>query len=97
MTQYQGSKGHDATSDEMTTSQKQLQNRGLQKALGSNDEHQGLLHRPRQVPDLSCGLKEHRGESNGAEARMWESKMFTEEQMMAWENRPAVDQSWTNL
>ncbi len=28
---------------------------------------------------------------------MWESKMFMEDQMVVWENRPAVDQSWTNL
>jgi hypothetical protein len=32
-----------------------------------------------------------------AGVQMWESKMFTEDQMVAWENRPAVDQSWTNL
>jgi hypothetical protein len=30
-------------------------------------------------------------------ARMWESEMFMEDQMVAWENRPAVDQLWTNL
>jgi hypothetical protein len=30
-------------------------------------------------------------------ARMWESKMFTEDQMVAWENRPAVNQMWTIL
>jgi hypothetical protein len=28
---------------------------------------------------------------------MWESKMFTEDKMVAWENRPAVNQMWTNL
>ena len=32
-----------------------------------------------------------------AVALMWESEMFTEDQMVAWENRPAVDQIWTNL
>ncbi len=32
-----------------------------------------------------------------AVARMWESEMFTEDQMVAWENRPAIDQTWTNL
>ncbi len=32
-----------------------------------------------------------------AGARMWESKMFTEDQMVVWENRSAVDQTWTNL
>ncbi len=30
----------------------QLQNRGLQKGLGSKNEHNSLLHRPRQGPDL---------------------------------------------
>ncbi len=30
-------------------------------------------------------------------ALMWKSKMFTEEQMVVWKNRPAVDQTWTNL
>ncbi len=28
---------------------------------------------------------------------MWESEMFTEDQMVTWENRPAVDLTWTNL
>ncbi len=28
---------------------------------------------------------------------MWESEMFTEDQMVAWENRPVADQTWTNL
>jgi hypothetical protein len=32
-----------------------------------------------------------------AGARMWESEMFTEDQMVAWENRPAADQTWANL
>ncbi len=30
-------------------------------------------------------------------ARMWESKMFMEGQMVAWENRPAANQTWANL
>jgi hypothetical protein len=30
-------------------------------------------------------------------AQMWESEMFTEDQMVAWEIRSAVDQTWTNL
>jgi hypothetical protein len=30
-------------------------------------------------------------------AQMWESKMFMEDQMVAWENRPAANQTWTNL
>ncbi len=32
-----------------------------------------------------------------AGARMWESEMFTEDRMVAWENRPAADQTWANL
>jgi hypothetical protein len=36
-------------------------------------------------------------ETMAAGARMWESEMFTEDQMVAWENKPAVDQIWVNL
>ncbi len=32
-----------------------------------------------------------------AGARMWESKMFTEDQMVAWENKPAMQQTWQAL
>jgi hypothetical protein len=32
-----------------------------------------------------------------AGARMWESEIFTEDQMVAWENKPVVDQTWVNL
>ncbi len=32
-----------------------------------------------------------------AGARMWESKMFTEDQMFAWENKPATQQMWQAL
>ncbi len=32
-----------------------------------------------------------------AGVRMWESKMFTEEQMVAWENKTTVQQTWQNL
>jgi hypothetical protein len=32
-----------------------------------------------------------------AGARMWESKMFTKEQMVEWENKPTIDQIWANL
>jgi hypothetical protein len=28
---------------------------------------------------------------------MWESKMFTEDQMIAWENKTPVQQTWQNL
>ncbi len=32
-----------------------------------------------------------------AGARMWESKMFTKDQMVAWENKPAAQQTWQAL
>ncbi len=28
---------------------------------------------------------------------MWQSKMFTEDQMVAWENKPAAQQTWSAL
>ncbi len=32
-----------------------------------------------------------------AGARMWESEMFTEDQMVAWENKTPAQQTWQNL
>jgi predicted RNA-binding Zn-ribbon protein involved in translation (DUF1610 family) len=32
-----------------------------------------------------------------AGSQMWASEMFTEEQMLGWENKPTIDQTWTNL
>ena len=32
-----------------------------------------------------------------AGSQMWASEMFTEEQMVGWENKPTIDQTWTNL
>jgi hypothetical protein len=32
-----------------------------------------------------------------AGARMWESKMFTEDQLVLWENKPAANQTWHAL
>jgi hypothetical protein len=28
---------------------------------------------------------------------MWESEMFTKDQMVVWENKPTSDQTWDNL
>jgi hypothetical protein len=33
------------------------------------------------------------GKTMAAGAQMWQSKMFTEDQMVVWENKPAVDQT----
>jgi hypothetical protein len=30
-------------------------------------------------------------------AHMWQSKMFTEDQMIAWENKAAAQQTWVVL
>jgi hypothetical protein len=32
-----------------------------------------------------------------AGAQMWNSEMFTEDQMLLWENKPAINQTWPNL
>jgi hypothetical protein len=32
-----------------------------------------------------------------AGARMWESKIFTEDPMVAWENKPVAQQTWQAL
>jgi hypothetical protein len=32
-----------------------------------------------------------------AGARMWESEMFTKDQMVVWDNKPTADQTWVNL
>jgi hypothetical protein len=32
-----------------------------------------------------------------AGTQMWNSEVFTEEQMLSWENKPAIDQTWPNL
>jgi hypothetical protein len=32
-----------------------------------------------------------------AGARMWESEMFTEDQMVAWENKTPAQQTWQAL
>ncbi len=29
--------------------------------------------------------------------QMWNSEMFTEDQMLSWENKPAINQTWPNL
>jgi hypothetical protein len=51
-----------------------------------------------QISLVDCGILtsvEEKAMAIGA--RMWENKMFTEDQMVAWENRPTADQTWTHL
>jgi hypothetical protein len=43
---------------------------------------------------ISTSIKEM---TMAAGARMWESEMFTKDQMVAWENKPAAPQTWQAL
>jgi hypothetical protein len=43
---------------------------------------------------ISTSIKEM---TMAAGARMWESKMFTEDQLVLWENKPAANQTWQAL
>jgi hypothetical protein len=51
-----------------------------------------------QISLADCGISTSVEEkAMAAGARMWESEMFTEDQMVAGENKPAVNQTWVNL
>jgi hypothetical protein len=68
--------------------------------MRSNNEHHGLLHWPQQVHDLPqqlWNLDNRGGKTMAAGAKMWESKMLTEDQMVAWENKPTANQTRANL
>ena len=75
-----------------------LQNRGLQEAM-SWDPTMSITAYFTGLDKFQISLVD-RGISTSVEekamaagARMWESEMFTEDQMVAWENKPAVDQN----
>ena len=47
-----------------------------------------------QISLADCGISTSvKEKAMAAGARMWENKMFTEDQMVAWENKLAVDQT----
>jgi hypothetical protein len=51
-----------------------------------------------QISLGDCGIARSNAEKTmAAGAQMWNSEMFTEDQMLLWENKPAIDQSWPNL
>jgi hypothetical protein len=51
-----------------------------------------------QVSLGNCGIATSDAEKTmTAGAQMWQSEMFTEDQMVAWENKPAALQTWTEL
>jgi hypothetical protein len=43
---------------------------------------------------ISTSVKEM---TMAARVRMWESEMFTKDQMVAWENKPSAQQTWQAL
>ncbi len=69
-------------------------------AEGSKNKHDGLFHWPQQVSNslanhsITTSIQEI---TMAVDARMWESKMFSEDQMVAWENKAAAKQTWQNL
>ncbi len=51
-----------------------------------------------QVSLGNCGIATSKAEKTmAAGAQMWQSKMFMEDQMVAWENKPAAQQTWVAL
>jgi hypothetical protein len=51
-----------------------------------------------QTSLADCGITTSIKEMTMAvSTRMWESKMFTKDQMVAWENKTATQQTWQNL
>jgi hypothetical protein len=51
-----------------------------------------------QVSLGNCGIATSKAEKTmAAGAQMWQSKMFTEDQMVAWENKPVAQQTWAAL
>jgi hypothetical protein len=51
-----------------------------------------------QVSLSDCGIAMSKAEKTMvAGAQMWQREMFTEDQMVAWENKPVVQQTWAAL
>jgi hypothetical protein len=51
-----------------------------------------------QVSPGKCGIVTSNAEKMMvAGAQMWQSKMFTEDQMVGWENKTAAQQTWAKL
>jgi hypothetical protein len=51
-----------------------------------------------QVSLIDCGIAVSNAEKTmAAGAEMWQSKMFTEDQIVAWENKTAAQQTWAEL
>jgi hypothetical protein len=92
---------HDKTAIRMTTFQKyDYKTEGYRKAWDPTTSIKAYftdLNRFQISLDdrgISTSIKE---KTMAAGACIWESEMFTEDQMVAWENKPIADQMWDNL
>ncbi len=91
----------DKTAIKMTTSQKfEHKSEGYGKQWDPTTSitayFTGLDKFRTSLPDrsIAASTKEM---TMAAGARMWESEMFTKDQMVAWENKPAAQQTWQAL
>jgi hypothetical protein len=51
-----------------------------------------------QISLEDCGIATSNAEKTmAAGAQMWNSEMFTEDQMLLWENKPTINQTWPNF
>jgi hypothetical protein len=74
-----------------------VQDEWVQHSLGSTTVYFMLLN-CFQVLLGDCGIAmSNKEEMMAAEAQMWQSKMFTEDQMVIWDNRGAMAQTWVAL
>jgi hypothetical protein len=68
--------------------------------MGPHHAHYSLLYKPQLLPDF-LGRSRHATsdakKTMAAGTQMWNSKVFTEDQMLSWENKLAIDQTWPNL
>jgi hypothetical protein len=62
--------------------------------VGSNNKHHHLLYQPQQV---SNSLADHSITTSIEEKTMVVGVRIWKEQMVAWENKTAVQQIWQNL
>ncbi len=85
----------------MTTSQKfEYKSEGYAKQWGPTTSitayFTGLDKFPTSLPNRGISTSVDKM-TMAAGARMWELEMFTEDQMVAWENKPAAQQTWQAL
>ena len=68
--------------------------------MGYNSNHNGVLYKTQQIPNVTGRPRhcnKHRGEDDGDRSTNVATKMFTEDQMVPWENKTSATQTWANL